>query len=139
MKVKVCPKCGSTRLGERWCKGRMLEQYCGDFEDIGCSWKSEPYTPPKKHITNTTELPINDFHGWHYIVYDKYGYVAISSATYDTRAEAMVELTEDMTPKAGYNDPAAPYTAVLFIVPANVTIKGTMFKMKSGSCVQVKP
>ena len=132
MKVTVCPKCGSKNLGERWAKGRMLEQYCNGPDGEDCYWKGEPYTPPKRRITNTMDARIDDFYGWHYIVYDKYGHVQTDSATYDTREEAMEELTEDLTPKEGYVDPAAPLTAVLFKVPGRVTIKGTMFKLKQG-------
>ena len=122
----------------------MLEQYChgqtsfGDYDgDENCGWKGEPYTPPRKRITNTTELRIDDFYGWHYIVYDKYGHVQTDSATYDTREEAMEELTDDLTPKEGYIDPAAPLTAVLFKVPGRVTVKGKMFKFKNGKVTKV--
>lgn len=134
MKIKSCPKCGCTNLGERWANGRKLEQYC-DGED--CYWKGEPYTPPKRRITNTTDLMIDNFSGWHYIVYDKYGHVQTDSETYDTRAEAMHEMEDDITPKECYDDPAAPYTAVLFNVPSTVTIKGTMFRVKNGTCSKV--
>lgn len=139
MKVKACPKCGNTSLGERWCKGRMLQHYCSGEDGETSCWVSQPYTPPKRRITNTTEFRLDEFVGWHYLVYDKYGHVATDSATYDTRAEAMVELTEDITPKEGYDDPAAPFTAVLFNVPPRVTIKGTMFKFKKGKVTEVSP
>jgi hypothetical protein len=122
----------------------MLQQYCyhsdNDYEeDNHCRWVGEPYTPPRKRITNTDTLRLDEFAGWHYLIYDKYGHLATDSATHSTREDAMEALIEDMTPKAGYDDPAAPYTAVLFNVPSHITIKGTMFKMKFGSCVQVKP
>ena len=146
MKLKKCPKCGSTRLGERWAKDRKLQQYChgvtsfGDYdEDTHCSWVGEPYTPPKKRITNTDTLRLDEFFGWHYLVYDKYGHLQTDSATHDTRAEAMEALEEDMTPTEGYDDPAAPLTAVLFHVPSNVTVKGTMFKFKKGKVAVVTP
>lgn len=129
MKHNLCPTCGCDSLGERWTMGRQLEQYCRDYD---CSWRGQPYTPPKRRIINTTKLRIDNFHGWHYIVYDKYGHVSTDSATHDTREEAMKELESDITPKEGYDDPASPYTAVLFNVPSSVTIKGKMFKMKSG-------
>jgi hypothetical protein len=139
MKVKVCPKCGSKNLGERWAMGRKLQQYChgvtsfGDYdEDTHCRWVGEPYTPPRKRITNTDTLRLDEFVGWHYIVYDKYGHTQTDSATHDTRAEAMEALIDDITPREGYDDPAAPYTAVLFNVPSNVTIKGTMYRLKKG-------
>ena len=133
MKIKTCPKCGSTQVGEQWVKGRMLQQHCyiGDGDEF-CGWKGEPYTPPKKRITNKTQLRIDEFSGWHYIVYDKYGHVHTDSATFDTKAEALGELQGDLIPKQGYDDPAAPLTAVLFNVPSHITIKGQMFRVKDG-------
>lgn len=137
MKVKQCPKCGNTSLGEHWCKDRMLQQVCGAYGEESCGWKGEPYTPPKRRITNKVELRIDDFFGWHYIVYDKYGHTQTDSATYDTREEAMQELIDDITPREGYNDPAAPYTAVLVKVPCNVTVRGTMYRLKDGKVKRV--
>lgn len=137
MKVKTCPKCGFSSLGERWSRGRMLEQYCHDPEEMGCHWVGEPYTPPKRRITNMDRLRIDEFAGWHYIVYDKYGHVQTDSATYGSRAEAEKEMAEDITPREGYDDPAAPYTAVLFNVPSSVVIKGEMFKLKKGKVTKV--
>lgn len=137
MKVKACPKCGNTSLGERWCKGRKLEQYCNGPDGEDCYWVGEPYTPPRRRITRLDTLRIDEFYGWHYIVYDKYGHVQTDSATHDTRKEAMEALEEDLTPRPGYVDPAAPLTAVLFKVPSRVTIKGTMFKLKKGIVTKV--
>jgi hypothetical protein len=144
MKIKKCPKCGSTSLGERWCKGRKLQQYCqgldsyGDYdEDIQCTWVGEPYTPPKRRITNTMELRIDNFHGWHYLIYDKYGHLQTDSATHPTREEALKAMVRDLTPKQGYDDPAAPLTAVLFNVPSNVTITGTKYRFKKGGVNRV--
>src|ERR1035437_3986273 len=126
MKVKTCPKCGSKSLGERWAKGRKLEQYCNGSDGEDCYWVGEPYTPSKKRIANTDTLRLGEFVGWHYIVYDKYGHVQTDSATYGTREEALKELVEDFTPRQDYVAPAAPLTAVLFNVPASIVIKGTM-------------
>jgi hypothetical protein len=122
----------------------MLQQYChgassfGDYEeDTQCGWVGEPRIPERKRITNTDTLRLDEFFGWHYLIYDKYGHLSTDSATHDTRAEAMEALEEDMTPKEGYIDPAAPLTAVLFKVPSNVTIKGKMFKFKNGKVTKV--
>lgn len=136
MKVKTCPKCGFSSLGERWSRGRMLEQYCHDPEEMGCHWVGEPYTPPKRRITNKDTLRIDEFHGWHYIIYDKYGHVQTDSATYGSKSEALKEMEDDLKPKRDYVDPAAPLTAVLFFVPSSVTIEGTMFKYKDGQMVE---
>lgn len=126
--------------------GRMLQQYChgqtsfGDYDgDENCGWVGKPRIPERKRITNAAPLRVDNFHGWHYLVYDKYGHLQTDSATHDTRAEAMEALEEDMTPKEGYVDPAAPLTAVLFKVPSNVTIKGTTFKFKKGKVTEVVP
>jgi|ERR1035441_10356960 hypothetical protein len=144
MKVKVCPKCGSKRLGERWSKGRMLQQYChglssvGDYEeDSHCSWVGEPYVPSLNRITNKDTLRLDEFVGWHYLVYDKYGHLSTDSATHDSRAEAMEALEENLTPREGYDDPAAPYTAVLFNIPPSITIKGKMYRFKNGKVTKV--
>lgn len=110
----------------------MLEYYCRE-----CGWHAEPRTPEKIPITNTCELRVDDFSGWHYIIYDKYGHVQTDSATYDTREEALKELEDDLTPRVGYEDPSAPLTAVLFNVPDHVTIKGTMFKLQDGKVKKV--
>jgi hypothetical protein len=138
MKLKSCPKCGCNDLGEIWTKGRMLRQYCRDENEMGCIWEGEPYTPELQSITNMMEISINDFPGWHYIVYDKFGHVAISSGTYHNHEEALEKLKNDITPKEGYNDPAAPYTAVLFNVPQYVTIKGEIFKLENGVITEIK-
>jgi hypothetical protein len=137
MKVKACPRCSCENLGERWAKGRQLEQYCrrrndGDDWDAPeyCGWVGKPYEPTKRRITNTTQLWIDDFPGWHYIVYDKYGHVQTDSATQHSKKIAMKELEISLKPKPGYDDPAAPLTAVLFFVPTHITIKGKMFKSK---------
>jgi len=117
----------------------MLQQVCGAYGEESCGWKGEPYTPPRKRITNTTDVRVDDFSGWHYIVYDKYGHVQTDSATHNTRAEAMKELERDLTPKQGYDDPSAPLTAVLFFVPANFTIEGTMYRFNKGGVNRVAP
>jgi len=70
MKLKVCPKCGSKNLGDRWTNGRKLEQYCNgksEWEDEVCLWVGEPRTPEKIRITNTKDLRIDNFYGWDYI------------------------------------------------------------------------
>lgn len=137
MKLNVCPKCGSKNLGDRWAMGRKLEQYCNGPDGEDCTWVGEPRIPEKKRITNTDTLRLDEFFGWHYIVYDRYGHVQTDSATHDTRAEAMKALEEDLTPREGYDDPAAPLTAVLFNVPSHVSVKGKMYRFKKGKVTKV--
>jgi len=136
MKVKSCPKCGCTELGERWSNGRKLEQYCHNDEDH-CYWKGEPYTPPKRRITDTKELRIDDFYGWDYILYDRFGHVMTLSATESTEAKVMAELEREL--KRGENDKnGGPYTGVVFKTPSRVILKGRMFRSKNGKVAQVK-
>jgi hypothetical protein len=71
---------------------------------------------------------VDAFIGWYYLVYDKYGHVQTSSATYGERGEALRNMLRDITPKKGRENPAAPYTAVLFEVPSYITITGEKFK-----------
>ena len=130
-KFKQCPRCGRTNtLGDRWCRGRMLQQYCNggdDFDDDytdRCGWVGLPRVPEKRRITNTRKLRIDDFSGWDYIVYDKYGHESVISRTYHSKEDAIKELQEDLNIK----DAGSPYTAVLFNVPSSVTIKGKVFK-----------
>lgn len=130
---KVCPKCYGEDIGDRWTKGRMLEYYCRD-----CHWHAEPRTPESIPITNQCDLRIDNFHGWHYIIYDKYGHVSVDSATHGTKEEAMKDLEWHMTPKRSFPDPAAPYTAVLFYVPPRVQITGIAFRYEDGAVKQVK-
>lgn len=140
MKLKVCPKCGcGARLGDRWVTGRRLQQFCSnpcDKNENNCSWEGEPRIPEHTRITNTAQLRIANFQGWHYLIYDTYGHLQTSSATYATRAKAMQDLQK--LAKAKKANPAAPLTAVLFYVPPNVTVKGTMFKFKKGQVVTTK-
>jgi len=142
MKLKSCPECGNDDLGERWTKNRMLEQYChgrtsfGDYGDEYCNWVGKPYTPPKRRITNTIKVGIDEFRGWQYIIYDKYGCVETHSATHNTQDQALKKIEEDLRPIAGFNNPADPRTAVLFNVPSSVNIKGKMYKFKNGKVVQ---
>jgi hypothetical protein len=117
--------------------GRKLEQYCNGPDGEDCTWVGEPRIPEKKRITNTDTLRLDEFFGWHYIVYDRYGHVQTDSATHDTRAEAMKALEEDLTPREGYDDPAAPLTAVLFNVPSHVSVKGKMYRFKKGKVTKV--
>jgi hypothetical protein len=136
MKVKICPECGSDNIGDRWCKGRKLQYYCHE-ED--CNWEAEPRTPSKRKITDTQEVGIDDFSGWSYIVYDKFGHVSCLSATHNTEAAAMKDMEHYLKCGEKPTNEGGPYTGVIFNVPHHVTIKGKMFKMKNGVVTQVTP
>jgi len=132
-KYNTCPKCGSVRISDRWCEGRMIQQYCyddGDDEDFGsdvCGWVGKPRIPETRSIKISKKLIIDGFTGWHYEVYDKYGHVMISSRYYDKKEDAQKNLESDL--EKGLKDEAAgPYTAVLFNIPSSVVIEGQVFK-----------
>jgi hypothetical protein len=134
MRLKICPYCGGNKFGKRWTDGRKLVQYCNGYDDYqgdNCQWVSDPYTPPKRRITDTKELRIDDFCGWDYIIYDCYGHVKTLSATYNSKPEAMRELEREL--KQGREDvDGGPYTAVLFKTPSKIVLKGKMFRFKNG-------
>ena len=138
MKLKACPKCGCKNLGDRWTNGRKLEQYClADGEEEYCTWVGQPRTPERKRITNTKDLRVDEFYGWDYIVYDKFGHASTYSQTFGTEREAMTDLADEL--KQGVKDKdGGPYTAVLFKTPSKVVLKGKMFKFKSGIVTKIK-
>ena len=115
-----------------------MEQYCdatNEFEEE-CNWVGEARTPERRRITDTTDIRIDDFYGHGYTIYDKFGHEQTISATYDTKAEAMKEMTEDLEHGERETD-GGPYTGVLFFVPATMKLKGTMFRFKNGVCTKV--
>lgn len=130
MKVKSCPKCGNTDLGDRWQTGRKLQQYCRN-EDDNCYWKGTPRTPERRRITNTKDLRVDDFYGWDYVVYDKFGHTMTLSRTYSGEPAAKAELDRELL--RGVTDVnAGPYTGVLFKTPSRVVLTGKMFRVKKG-------
>lgn len=116
-----CPNCGETDLGDEWCAERKLRQFCRE-----CGWRGKLRIPEKRKITVTKKVYVDDF-GWNYLVYDRYGHVFIDSATYDSKAEAIKELQEDLI--HGIDAFGGPYTGVLFNVPGNVVLKGDKYKI----------
>ena len=129
-KFKYCPECGGHNLGDRWCRGRKLQQYCHS-----CEWKSEIRTPEKKKITNQRDLRIDEFYGWSYILYDRYGHVTMYSATHNSEKKARKEMEGDMQRMKSLDE--TPITGVLFFVPFFVTIKGKMYKLKNNKLTKV--
>lgn len=131
-KFKRCPKCGRMdTLSDRWTKGRMLQQYCSGAADAfnddytdRCGWVGLPRVPEKRKITNTKKLRVDDFPGWDYIIYDKYGHESCFSRTYSSKEEAIKKIKEELK----IQDAGSPYTVVLFHVPSSVIIKGKVFK-----------
>lgn len=136
MKVKCCPKCDATGLSEIWANGRKLMQRCNNSDD-GCYWRGEPYTPPKRRVIATKDLRIDDFSGWDYVVYDKYGHTMTLSQTFSGSTAAMKELERELV-RGEKDENAGPYTGVLFKTPYRVVLKGTMFRCKKGKVAKVK-
>ena len=122
MKICECPKCGSRGLGDRWVPRRMLQQFCH-----ACDWKAEPRIPEKRRITSTKEVVVDDFEGWSYLIYDKYGWMLMDSQTFDTRTSAISSMNETLE-QWSKNTDASPLTAVLFNTPSRVKIRGKIFR-----------
>lgn len=131
MKPKECPTCGSEDIGDRWCAHRMLQYFCRE-----CNWAAQTRTPSRRKITNIKSLLVDDFFGFNYVIYDKYGYESTISRTYNTEKTAQKEMEDDLL-RGEKNDDAGPYTGVLFKTPSRVTIIGKMFKIKNGMCKRV--
>jgi hypothetical protein len=130
-KYDKCPKCGCGSLSDQWCKNRMRQQYCYNDSDERtgeeCGWVGEPRIPETCRIETTKRLYINSFTGWHYEVYDKYGYIMISSRYFESEEDATYELNSELK-KGLKNELAGPYTGVLFNIPTSVVIEGQVFK-----------
>lgn len=130
-KYNKCPKCDSYQLGERWCKGRKLQQYCYNDnvndENVECGWEGEPRIPELKRIVTTKQLTVHNFSGWDYVIYDKYGYVMTVSRSFESEEDATDDLNREL--KKGLTDKiAGPYTGVLFHTPPSIKIEGQVFK-----------
>lgn len=126
MKVKVCPTCGCNSLGERWCKGRKIEQYCNEEE---CYWHGEPYTPSKRDVSRIKKVYVDQFCGHVFETFDKYGHPMLHSRTYDSERKALAELEKELI-RGEKDDVAGPYTAVLW--PKSVKVVGKKFIVKKG-------
>jgi hypothetical protein len=120
MKLKNCPQCGESYLGDRWQPRRKLQQYCHE-----CDWIGKPRTPEKQRISAVKTIPANHFSGFQYEVFDKYGHPLIHSQSYETEEEARKDLRKDLN-RGKINENAGPYTAVLW--PATVKVKGKRIK-----------
>lgn len=127
MKYDKCPKCGSTDLGDMWCKDRKLMQYCCEVADE-CGWEGKPRTPEQLEITDKKKVCVDDFSGWDYILYDQYGHGFLYSQTFNCKSDA-IESMEDVMIRHN-NPPVGPCTGVLFHTPSMITITGKMFEVK---------
>lgn len=122
-KLKKCPDCNSTDLGDRWSSGRMLQQHCE------CGWKGNPRVPERRKVSNLKYCHLDEFSGWDYIVYDRYGYPITYSETFSNRATALRELKEELI-QSEFNRDFGPCTGVLFKTPDRIKIAGEVFTAK---------
>ena len=120
MKPKECPKCKSIYIGDHWCKGRMLRYYCRD-----CYWQDEPRIPEIIPIPTTKTVFVNQFYGFVYEIYDKYGHIATYSRTYHTEEETKAALMEELTNMNKYED-YFPCTGIIW--PKSIEVQGKVYK-----------
>ncbi len=120
MKLENCPECESDDLGDHWVKGRKLQQYCHD-----CGWKGEPRIPEIEEIKTTKRVQVNQFHGFNYEIFDRYGCIMIHSQSYHTKKEAEVALKGDLQ-RNEKEEIGGPCTAILW--PDVVTVNGEVYK-----------
>jgi len=118
-KLKSCPKCKGY-LGDTWVKGRKLQQYCHN-----CYWKGPIRIPERLEIKTTKTIRANQFCGFHYETFDKYGHIRTSSRSYDDKSEALEKLYRELE-YSGNDKDGGPYTAILW--PDTVTVVGEIFK-----------
>ena len=121
MKFTKCPKCGSRHLTDRWKKNRKLQQSCDE-----CKWQSPIRTPEIIKIETIKRVIVNQFNGFCYEVFDKYGHIMTYSRSYNKKKEAEFYLFQEMTRGKEDRD-AGPYTGILW--PDVVCVKGEVFGM----------
>jgi len=119
-KFTFCPKCDDTNLGDRWVKGRKLQQFCRI-----CLWKDESRDPDIRPVEFTKEICATQFCSWCYELFDKYGHILVHSRAYNTKEALLVELKKEIE---SYNksEDVAPVTAIIW--PPTVTVLGEIYK-----------
>ena len=121
MTLQECPECGSDDIHDHWVKGRKLQRGCDD-----CSWKEPPRTPEIQVIKTTKSISVNQFPGFCYEAYDRYGHIMCHSRSYDTKEEARKALIKDLT-NANKNPGYAPCSGVLW--PDEVEVVGEFVQL----------
>ena len=116
MNINVCPSCGDDEFYEKWEANRLLSKNC-----YSCTWKSKPYPPKLRKIRTAKTIDANQFPGFHYQIFDKFGHIMTSSRSYNSKSEAKAEIEKELVYGRTDKD-AGPYTAVLW--PASVTVRG---------------
>ena len=121
-RLPYCPKCHyDDTVHTQWTSGRKLQFKCEE-----CGWKSKPFTPDQRPIESTKTISPNQFHGWCYTLYDRYGHVAAFSKSYNERRDAIDSINDWLEKGKKKGHSAGPYTAILW--PKRITVQGEVFK-----------
>jgi len=123
--IVKCPRCGSENLGDRWARGRKLQQCCYD-----CEFKAPERTPEILEIKTIKKIQVGRWPGFHYEIFDRYGHIKTVSRSYIRREWAIEGLDREL--EYGTTDEAAgPYTGILW--PDMVIVKGELrLALKNG-------
>jgi hypothetical protein len=95
----------------------MLQIRCRE-----CGWTDKPRIPEQKRIKTFKMVTVDQFHGFNFEIFDKYGHVAMFSQSYSSRQKALDALCDEL-PRMNSN--GEPYTAVLW--PSEVKVEGERF------------
>ena len=119
MKLNKCPNCGNRHLSDRWKIKRKLQQSCDE-----CGWQGKIRTPEIIEVGASKEVVANQFYGFCYEVFDRYGHIMTHSRSYDKKKEAKSALLQEIT-RGGKDKDAGPYSGVLW--PDVVHVQGEVF------------
>ena len=117
-KLRNCPECEES-LSDCWTVGRKLQQKCD------CGWKGQPRIPEIQVIEDTKIISVNQFFGFNYEIFDKYGHITTYSRNYHNKIEAEKEMKDDLIKHNKFPD-MAPCIAILW--PDTVIVHGEVFK-----------
>lgn len=125
MKLNECPNCGNKHLSDTWKPKRKLQQSCDE-----CGWHGKIRIPETIEIKTTKEVIVNQFYGFCYEVFDKYGHIMTHSKSYHKKKEAESELLQEIT-RGEKDKDAGPYVGILW--PDIVHVKGKVYKNQTGN------
>jgi len=116
-----CPKCESRDLGDQWVgPGRTLQQYCRN-----CDWEGTKRVPEQKIVHTKKEIKVNQFYGFEYHLFDRFGHIMVYSKTYPNEKAAELDLEREI--ERGKKDvEAGPYKGVLW--PATTVVEGKLYE-----------
>ena len=120
--VDRCPMCQESDLGDRWCRGRKLQQYC---RDAYCGWEGPVRVPEDQQIVTTKYVSVNQFAGFCYELYDRYGHVMVLSKSFPREEDCMVVAQAELD-RCNADPECKPCTAVIW--PATIKVKGRVLR-----------